>query len=1192
MRATLYHVLMAVCLLVIPASMSAQSPGATAFKPQSFAPTGGSNMLFYTVREYRDDIIDLQRVVNAEFKEESLKTVLMEIARQAQLGIAFNPDMPLLNKKVDFDFHNSTVADALTLALADTEFEAALSRRREVVLVKRPAPIEPPVVQPVVQQVRTVTGRVIDSQTKEALTGVAVQVQGTTIGAATGLDGEFRITNIPANNNVLLVSYVGYRAQQVNIDGRSEIIIELVQDILGLDDLVVVGYGTQQRREITGSIASVPMEQIREVPSASFENAILGRLAGVQVQESSGEPGAGPEIRIRGVSTVTAGTDPLYVIDGFPFSRNNSLQGRNLRLAANYTEPPVNPMATINPNDIQSVEILKDASAAAIYGSRGSNGVVLVTTNRGVRDGSGPRISYSSYWGVQEAARRVDLMNAEELIDFTIDARNNNFYQKYPGQTLVNPRTNEGRPNDGNVLIPESFINWDGTDTDWQDEVFNRSLTANYTAAVAGGNENVGYYISGGYYTQDGIIERTGFDRYSLMANVEAKLNDKLEVGLTLNPSYADHRRLPTSNPYFAQPPGVVYSAIVTSPTVRPYNEDGSINQTNNQAHIGNGMTDASNALAIIEYIDDRLKHIRMFSTAYANYEIMPNLVFRSYLGADINDMKRDFYLSNDFRFRTQVVGNPYGQANASRSFNWITEQTLNYSGETGDHKYAGLLGFTAQKEDIGQNMVFAINFPDDLVKTLNGGQIAGGFSQAEEWSLLSYLSRVNYTYKGKYFTTLSIRADKSSRFGRDNQWGYFPSISAGWLISDESFMDALPQVNYLRVRASWGQTGNFLIPNYGAIGLLGSENYVYNNAVTGGAAPFTISNSNLSWETTTQSGVGLDLGMLEDRINFTFDYYHSITSDLLLNVNIPSALGYTTALTNIGEVLNRGIEFAITTRNIVGDFNWSTDFNYSTNHNEVLKLGPEGDPILSAGGAGIRHITMIGQPIGSYYGYVTDGLFLTQSDIDNRLPDALAPNPGLGDFKYKDINGDGRITPADRTVTGNYMPDYIFGITNRFSYKNFDASVFFQGVVGGEVLNLTSRHLKNGEGNFNSYAAFNDRWRSPEQPGNGKFPRADRQTGLHGGNDRPSDFQVEDATYFRIRNITLGYNVPSRILGNGVSNARIYGSINNVYTWTDYLGFNPEVNNWSGSSMLTQGEDYGAYPIMRTFTLGINISL
>ncbi|MCC5925567.1 MAG: TonB-dependent receptor [Bacteroidetes bacterium] len=1147
--------------------------------------------IFYTVREYRDDIAELQRRVDGSFVNQPRKQVLMEIARQGNLGLVINPDIPALNEPVNMEFADITVADALALTLAATPFEAALSRHREIVMVNKPLPTRS-AARTTQQQDRTLTGTIVDAVTEEPLIGVTIQVRGTTIGATTNLEGFYSL-NLPEGAEVLVVSYVGFRTETITIGGRNVINIRLQPDVLGLEDLIVVGYGVQQRREVTGSIASVPMEQIREIPSASFENAILGRVAGVQVQEPSGVPGAGPEIRIRGVATVTAGTDPLYVIDGFPFTRNPSLQGRNLRLGANFTEPAINPLATINQNDIQSIEILKDASAAAIYGSRGSNGVVLVTTNRGFRDGRPARINYNSYVGVQEVGRRIDLMNAEELIDFVIDARNNNFRQKYPNLTLVNPRTNEGRPNDGNVLIPESFINWDGTDTDWQDEMFSRALTSSHNVSVTGGNRDVGYYISAGVFSQDGIVERTGFDRYSLMSNVEARVNDRLEVGMTFNPSYADHKRLPVNNPYFSQPPGVIYSGIVTSPTVVPRFADGTINQTNNQAHIGNGMTDASNPIAIIEYVDDQIRHIRAFGTAYANYKIFDNLVYRAYFGVDVNDFKRDFYLARDFRFRTQTTGNPYAQANASRSLNWLTEHTVNFNNETGNHRYNILAGFTAQREEVTQNMVFAVNFPDDLVRTLNAGQIAGGFSQAEEWSLLSYLSRINYTYLDRYFTTISIRGDRSSRFGRDNQWGFFPSVSAGWLASEENFFQDIRQINYLRLRASIGQTGNFLIPNYGAIGLLGAENYPLGTAVFGGVAPNTISNRQLSWETTTQSGIGLDLGALEDRITFTFDYYYAVTTDLLLNVNIPSAFGYTTALTNIGEVLNKGFEVALTTRNTTGAFRWSTDFNYSTNHNEVLKLGPEGDPILSAGGAGIRHITKVGHPIGSYYGFVTDGLYLTPEDLANRLPDAFAPNPGLGDFRFKDINGDGVIDSNDRTVIGNYMPDFIFGITNRFAYRGLDASIFFQGVVGGEVLNLTSRHLKNGEGNFNSYAAFNDRWRSPEDPGNGKFPRADRQTGAFGGgNDRPSDFQVEDATYFRIRNITMGYNIPSRVLGNSISSARVYASVNNVITWTKYLGFNPEVNNWSGASMLTQGEDYGAHPMIRTYTLGINVSL
>jgi TonB-linked SusC/RagA family outer membrane protein len=1178
--------------LLIPAVVTAQraEQPVTALTATSFATQGGS-AIFYTVREYRDDIAELQLRVDGSFTNAPIKQVLMEIARQGNLGLAINPDTPVMNQPVTLEFKDVTVADALSQTLSETPFEAALSRHREIVMVNKPLPVRP-AVRTVQQQDRSLSGTIRDAATDEPLIGVSILVRGTTVGTTTNLDGFYSLM-LPETAEVLIVSYVGYRTETVVIGGRNVIDIRMQQDVLGLDDLIVVGYGVQQRREVTGSIASVSMEQIREIPAASFENAILGRLAGVQVQEPSGEPGAGPEIRIRGVSTVTAGTDPLYVIDGFPFTRNPSLQGRNLRLATNFTEPPINPLATINQNDIQSIEILKDASAAAIYGSRGSNGVVLVTTNRGIRDGRPPRITYNSYVGMQEVGRRIDLMNAEEMIEFVIDSRNNNFRQKYPNLQLVNPRTNDGRPNDGNVLIPVSFINWDGTDTDWQDVMFGRAMTSSHNVAVSGGNRDVGYYISAGVFSQDGIVDRTGFDRYSLMSNVDARINDRLDVGVTFNPSYADHSRLPVNNPYFSQPPGVIYSGIVTSPTVAPRFPDGTINQTNNQAHLGNGMTDSSNPVAIIEYIDDQIRHVRAFGTAFANYKIMPNLVYRAYFGADVNDFKRDFYLARDFRFRTQTTGNPYAQANASRSLNWITEHTLNFNNEYGAHRYNFLVGFTAQKEEITQNMVFAINFPDDLVRTLNGGQIAGGFSQAEEWSLLSYLSRLNYTFRDRYFTTISIRGDRSSRFGRDNQWGFFPSISAGWLISEEDFFKEIDQVNYLRLRASLGQTGNFLIPNYGAIGLLAAENYPYGTGVLGGVAPNTISNRKLSWETTTQSGIGLDVGALQDRVTITFDYYYAITSDLLLNVNIPSAFGYTTALTNIGEVLNKGFEFAITTRNTTGAFRWSTDFNYSTNHNEVLKLGPEGDPILSAGGAGIRHITKVGHPIGSYFGFVTNGLFLTPEDLANRLPDAFAPNPQLGDFQFKDINGDGRIDSNDRTVIGNYMPDFIFGITNRFSYRSFDASIFFQGVVGGEVLNLTSRHLKNGEGNFNSYAAFNNRWRSPEDPGNGKFPRADRQTGAFGGgNDRPSDFQVEDATYFRIRNITMGYNIPRRLLGNSMNSARVYASVNNVITWTKYLGFNPEVNNWSGASMLTQGEDYGAHPMIRTYTLGINVSL
>ena len=565
--------------------------------------------------------------------------------------------------------------------------------------------------------------------------------------------------------------------------------------------------------------------------------------------------------------------------------------------------------------------------------------------------------------------------------------------------------------------------------------------------------------------------------------------------------------------------------------------------------------------------------------------------------GADLIDYSRSFYRGNSLLYRNQTSGDPYGQASSSNSLNWLLENTLSYdTAFDGGHELSAVVGYTAQKETVEMREVLAQNFSDDEVTTVNGGQVTGGFSLREAWSLASALGRVNYSYLERYLLTLTLRTDRSSRFGADNQTGVFPSASVGWRVSEEPFMDDLGWINNLKLRASYGSTGNFLIPNYGAISLLNQNNYVFGGNLVNGVAPSTIGNEGLSWERTNMLDIGLDAAFLEDRIYFTVDYYNAITKDLLLFVNVPSALGFSTALTNIGEVLNRGVEFSLTSRNLVGRFSWSTDYTIYGyrgsvhNYNEVLQLGPSGDPILSSGGAGLRHITRVGDPIGSYYGYVVEGVYQSEDEIANAPVDELAPDPAPGDFRFKDVNGDGVIDPDDRTVTGNYMPDYTFGITNRFGYRGLGLSVFVQGVQGSEVLNLTSRHMKNGEANFNSYAIFNERWRSPSEPGSGMVPRADRQSGIHGNNNRPSSFQVEDGSYIRLRNVRLSYDLPRTVLGSRVQMAQLYFSANNLYTWTDYLGFNPEVNNQSLSNT-TPGEDYGAYPLARTYTLGINLS-
>jgi len=1046
-----------------------------------------------------------------------------------------------------------------------------------------------------------VSGTVTDAATGEALPGVSVRVKGGTKGAGTDVNGKYKF-DVPANS-VLVFTYIGYKGREVQVNSRAVVDVALEKDENNsLNEVVVVGYGTQQRRDITGSVGSVTAKNIKDIAVTSFENAIQGQIAGVQVQEPSGEPGAATTIRVRGVGSISAGNEPLYVIDGFPVSKNvdPGVQGDVARRTTAFRPPPANPLGTISPNDIESVEVLKDASAAAIYGSRGSNGVIIITTKKGKKGEGRPVVGFDAYYGTQTVAREVDLMNAAEYADYVKNAKNNTYLQDIPGANINDPNSvRYTKTTNGTYFIPDDFVNLTGTDTDWQDLIFKTAPVQNYNVSLSGGSDKLSYYTSGGYYNQDGIIDNSGFERFSFRVNLEAEPVKKLKVGFGLNPSFTNTARNSAGAPYFADPPGAVYSAIVHSPTVSPFLPDGSINQTDNQSHLftengtGANMTAANNPLAILKYIHDDLKQFRTFGNIFAEYELFDGLKYKLYTGIDVNNYSRSFYREKAFLDRGALTGDPYGQSNSSLNTNWLVENTLSYKKTiSDDHMISAVAGYSAQKDHIGANQILAQNYPDDLVQTISGGQVTGGTSTEEEWSLVSLLARANYAYKDKYLVTATIRSDRSSRFGEGHKTGVFPSFSVGWRLSEEPFLKKITALNDLKIRASWGETGNFLIPNYAAIGLLNPYNYVLGNVVVNGIAPSTPNNKNLTWEKNTQTDIGLDIGFLRNRISASVDWYRKITSDLLLNVQVPAAVGFGTLnpLQNIGEVENKGLEVSLSSRNLTGKFTWSTDLNFSTNKNEVLKLGSSGDPILSTGGAGIRHITRIGDPIGSYYGYVVEGIYQSMEEIAAAPKDELAPASRPGDFRFKDVNGDGKINASDRTVTGNYQPKYTWGITNTLGYKGVSLSFLFQGVEGAEVLNLTRRHMGNGEGATNSYALWTERWISPEQPGNGTIPRADRLTDTHGNNNRPSSFQVEDASYIRLRNVTVAYTLPPKMLSKRFSSARLYLSGTNLFTSTDYLGYNPEVNNQSTATGV-QGEDYGAYPLSRNFSLGLNIT-
>jgi TonB-linked SusC/RagA family outer membrane protein len=1133
-----------------------------------------------------------QTKIDINVNDVSLEDLFKEIQNKSEFIFFYKDNILNNNKRVTLKLKKATIATILDKAFSDTDLGYKIDDRQVVVKInKRIGLSSSSIIQnKSIRQDFVVTGTIVDNS-NQPLPSASVLEKGTSNGTQSDFDGNFSIT-VSDSNAILVFSFLSHITQEIAVNGQHVINVTLLEDATSLEEVVVVGYGTLAKRRVSGSVASVSTSQINEIPVVSAENAIIGQVAGVQVQETTGEPGASPTIRIRGTGSISAGNDPLFVVDGIPISKNVTnvgIQGELARRAGRFQEPAANPLATINPNDIQSIEILKDASAAAIYGSRGGNGVVIITTKNGATSDEG-EFSFNSFVGVQSVANEIDLMNAEELIDYTRDARNNNYLSSVPGASITDP-IGPGDRGNTNYEIPESYLNWDGTDTDWQDLIFDTAIVQSYNLSYASPIKNKSsFFVSGGYFSQEGIVEGTKFERYNALLNLNSQLSDKLNLDIRLAPSVTDNQRKPVNAPYFARPPGIVYSGLVHSPVVKPYNDDGSINQTDNQSHLGGGTTTASNPLAIIQSVNDRLFQFQTRASVGLSYEILPELTFKTFAGTYINLFNRDFFRDNTLLYRNATEGESYAQAASSTEVNWLWENTLNWEKEIEDHYFNAIVGYTVQKDEVNIKQVQADNFPDDLVPTISGGQVFAGTSVKEEWSLVSALFRLNYTFKDKYLFTGTIRTDKSSRFGANNRTGYFPSFSLGWRASEEDFLSSIEAISELKLRASWGQTGNFEIPNFGAIGLLSPDNYNFNGNEVNGLIQSTIPNPELTWEKSTQTDIGIELGLFKNRLFLLADYYSTSTEDLLLNVSISSVSGFNTALQNLGEVRNRGFELALRSRNFVGNFTWDTDINFSTNDNEVISLNEKNEPIFSAGGAGVRHVTRVGDAIGSYYGYVVEGIYQSEAEIASAPFDTQAPDPSPGDFRFKDVNGDGQITPDDRTVTGSYFPDITWGVTNRFGYKGLDLSILVQGVHGNEILNLTSRHLKNGEANFNSYAVFNNRWRSVSEPGNGAIPRADRQTGNHGNNNRPSSFQVEDGSYIRLRNITLGYTLPSKdLFGGSIDKFRIYLTGTNLFTDTDYLGYNPEVSNITGS--LTPGEDYGAFPLNKTISLGLNLN-
>ncbi len=1022
-----------------------------------------------------------------------------------------------------------------------------------------------------------ITGTVKDSL-GEPMPGVSVLVKGTSEGTVTELDGSFSIDANPGQT--LLFSFIGYKRKEILINSDFVLQVVMEEEENSLDEFVVVGYGTVKKKDITGAVSAIESEELKDQPIVSIDQAIAGRLAGVVVTQATGAPGGGASVRIRGAGSLSAGNEPLYVVDGFPVT--NDFDQRN------------NPLNTINPADIDNIQVLKDASATAIYGSRGSNGVVLITTKSGKEGQAKIELNVSS--GFQQVEKTLDVLNASEFATYINEARNNAWVNSGPGRSASDP--NSDRIQNVMYLIPEGFENPQslGEGTNWQDAVFRTARMSDYRLNFSGGNAKTRYFVSGGYLEQEGVIINSDLKRYSFRVNVESQMNERVKVGVNITPSYTfSNQSLAEGN---WQGGGIIQSAITAGPHLTPYDSEGNYTKITGQ---GIGTSEVDNPVKIAREYFHQQKNLRLLGTAFTEISLIDNLKFKALVGTDIRSFREDVFSSSIINPNSVNPTRPaVGSNNTAQTVNWLSEFTLSYGKTLGKHTFDAVLGYTVQKEKLEASQITGTNFANDNIRTTNAaGLITRALNTEEEWSLLSYLARLNYNYDDRYLLTATFRQDGSSRFGSDNRWGAFPSLSIGWRLSEENFLNQVSWLSELRLRASYGLTGNNFISNYGAIGLTAIENYPLGTSISNGIRLANIPNSTLGWEKNKQLDLGLELGVFQNRIYLAADYYIKRTSDLLLNVPVPTLTGYTNALQNIGEIKNKGIEFTLTSRNLVSNFTWTTDFNIAFNQIEVMALGPDGSPIISrqaTSSSSPTHITQIGSVPGSFYGYQVIGVYQNQEDVENSAvvlngDGSVQSIPGR--LKFADINGDGIINTEDRTILGDPFPDFTYGMTNRFSFRNVDFSFTLQGVQGFEVLNLARRYYGNYAGSYNVLRSASNGWKSETDRGDGTSPMIDRNFNAYAGsnvvNNVTSQF-VEDGSFLRIRNITLGYTFPATMLERiKVSNARLNFTVQNAYTFTKYEGFNPEVSA-QGGNPLVPGVDAGGYPLARTYMLGLTI--
>lgn len=1043
--------------------------------------------------------------LNLKFKSGTVRDVIEEIERQTDLSFMYDNNVFRVDRPISIDVENESVKSVVEKLIAGENLKYELVNRYIVITSNNPSVPA--------QQQKTVSGKVTDSS-GSPLPGVSVVVKGTTTGSITDGNGNYHLSNVPAGAT-LQFTFVGMKPAEVAIGNKTVINAVLSEETYGIDEVVAIGYGTMKKGDVTGALSVVSSKEFESRSTTQLGDALEGKIAGVQISKPSGQPQAGNNIRIRGISTITAGSEPLYIVDGVPSSSINE----------------------IDPTDIESISILKDASSAAIYGASGSNGVVLVTTKRGSNQPT--KVNFNAYYGMANVWKKQDVLNASQYKELMTEMGKTTDWSLYP------------------------------YDNNWQDQVFRSAETKNSQISISGGNEKTSFYLSGSYLNQQGIVITNSLEKYNFRVNLDHKINDHIKVGTSVSYSRWADVNVGEGGKWS------VSNAIITgSPVTNVYNEDGTF-------AINPFISDLENPVALLLQDDHKNRNHRFNGNAFAEISFLKDLKFKSMFGIEEQN--------GDYNSWIDPIHSRWGRTNQglasfsqSHNFYWISENTLNYNKVISKHTLGAMVGFTTSKHAGEGSSIDAKGFGSPSVHTVNAGATRNSGYWETARSNVAVLGRINYSYADKYLLTANFRADASSVFGANSKWGYFPSFSAGWRISKEDFFGQNNLLTDLKIRAGWGVVGNDQVGEYSSFGLVSpGAFYVFGGQKVPGTAISTMENNDLKWEQTAQTNVGLDASLINNRITVTADYYYKKTTDMLLNSPIPGSIGMgyssSTATKNIGSMTNKGLEFQVNSKNLVGALKWTTDFNISFNRSKITKLD-KGVPIKTGyiSYRGNVAIAEEGQPLGMFFGYVADGV-----------------DPQTGLMKYKDLDNTGDLSDGDQTLIGNANPKFIYGLTNSFNYKNFTLSIFFQGVQGNDIFNASRIETEGMYLFINQRATVLNRWKKPGDITD--VPKSSGDGDDH--NSLLSSRYVENGSYLRLKSLTLGYDLP-KSLCNKLKLQKIYFYVTgeNLLTFTKYSGFDPEVSIYGSGTdnslkNIAPGVDYGVYPQARNFLFGINLS-